>query len=264
MFARAFKVLAAATSGALLATAPMLMKTKQDNEGRVPGDRETYKTRIGETLASITQSHTPMNEFHTHTVEIPMVVGKTDKQLITHCYTNHINEDFMQSVLFDSDSKDARMIGVSYTITERIFNELPDEERKLWSSNAYGVKSGLTVAPRMPWTVEHRLMSDLAPTYSKSYMTWDVRDPLPLGIPSLLVKPTRDGMIRNDMLRKRDEELNINTEAERKNREDIPMPKILPGADSWEKGEMIMLQAKVSGGTRMSEASKDRQPSYSR
>lgn len=48
------------------------------------------------------------------------------------------------------------MIGVAYVISERLFSKLPEEEKKLWSSNAFLVKSGIKIAPRMPWAAEHR------------------------------------------------------------------------------------------------------------
>jgi len=152
----------------------------------------------------------------------------------------------MQSVTMDSDQKDARMIGIEYIITEKLFKQLPEEEKKLWHSHAYEVKSGTVVAPKLPWKSEHRLMKELTPTYGKSYHFWDTSThPLPYGIPHLMVAPTRDGIIKSDLLYQRDKKLRVDTEAEMKNREDIKTPNIIAGADSWENGEVITLQARL-------------------
>jgi Protein of unknown function (DUF1264) len=37
-----------------------------------------------------------------------------------------------QCVIYDSNKKDARLIGIEYLISEDLFNSLDDEEKQFW------------------------------------------------------------------------------------------------------------------------------------
>jgi len=207
--------------------------------GTAPGNQEVFKTKIGETLASAIQSFAPINAFKTQMNTILYYPEDKNKQLIVNKYIAHVNEDVMQELIFDSDRSDAKLIGVCYTITEKLFNQLPEEEKKLWSSNAYSVLSGLNVAPRLPYAMEHKLMSDLAPTYGKAIATWQVdKYSLPMGLPTFLAAPSHDGIIRPEVIQDRDRRLGISTVEEAKHRSDIPYPKKISGADELEKTKL--------------------------
>jgi hypothetical protein len=190
----------------------------------VPGEPETKKSLVGETVASAIQNFAPVNQFKTHLATIKCYADDPTHQEIVHEYVSHLNEDVMQSVMYDSDSSEAKLIGVEYTITEKIYNELPAEEKCLWHPRLYEVKSGLMVAPRMPRMMENKLMKDLAPTFAKSVSIWQVdSDRLPIGVPHILRAPTRDGIIRPELIRDRDKKLGIDIEEEKKARKDIPI-----------------------------------------
>jgi len=231
----------------LMAALPLMSSGKTENvQASTPGDTERPKTRIGEGIASWFQTHAPLNSFHTHVCSVFTKVGEPEKQIPVHSFIGHINEDVMQAIIMDSDRRDARMIGVEYIITEKEFLRLPEDEKKFWHSKGYAAKSGLIVAPRLPWTVEHRLMADLAPTYGKSFLFWDkATDPLPMGPPMLAVEPNKDGIVKGDLLKWRDEVLGVNTEKERKNRKDIPDPAKVRGVDMWETDPVQLTASKL-------------------
>lgn len=42
-----------------------------------------------------------------------------------------------QCVIYDSDAPDARLIGIEYIISRRMYEELPEEEQKYWHSHVY-------------------------------------------------------------------------------------------------------------------------------
>src|SRR5690606_4193381 len=129
---------------------------------------------------------------------------------------------------------------VEYIISEKLFAQLPDEEKKLWHSHHHEVKSGSLIAPGIPQVAEHELMEKLASTYGKTIHTWhtDQQRTLPLGAPMIMMGFTKDGQLRDELLSARDERFDISTEDIRKNRADIPMPKVDPLANAWEKGEV--------------------------
>jgi len=83
----------------------------------------------------------------------------------------------------DSDQPNARLIGIEYIVSERIFETLPEEEKRFWHSHAYEVSSGALIAPRVPGVAELGDMQKLAGTYGKTWHTWQIDrgDALPLG-----------------------------------------------------------------------------------
>jgi hypothetical protein len=213
-----------------------------------PGDTRTVKTAVGEMGAALFQSKSPLNSFHSHTCEVHFYNGDMKRQMDSHEYISHINEDVMQAILFDSDRADARVVGVEYIITEKVFQDLPPEEKKMWHSHAYEVKSGLLTAPRMPEFWEHRLMRDLAPTYGKTINTWHVdSDPLPYGVPQIMMAPTKDGQVSRELMDKR-RAYGIDPEKEKDRRKDIMVPHIANEADAWEKGNVVQCKLVPLGG----------------
>ena len=52
-------------------------------------------------------------------------------------------------------------MGVEYIISEKLFKTLDEEEKKLWHSHHYEVKSGSLIAPGIPDVAEHELMEKL-------------------------------------------------------------------------------------------------------
>jgi hypothetical protein len=57
------------------------------------------------------------------------------RQVESHHFCSHPSEEVRQCCLFDSDKKGGRLIGVEYIISERLFKELPEEEKKYWHSH---------------------------------------------------------------------------------------------------------------------------------
>lgn len=89
-----------------------------------------------------------------------------------HHYCSHINEDFNQCAIYDEDKPNARLIGIEYVITEKLFKTLPEEERKYWHSHIHEVKSGLLTAPGVPAAAENEVMAKLVNTYGKTFHLW--------------------------------------------------------------------------------------------
>jgi hypothetical protein len=96
------------------------------------------------------------------------------RQIIAEHYCAHLNDEVLQCVLYDSNKPGARLIGIEYIVSARIFESLPPEEKKLWHSHNYEVKSGVLTAPGMGDTAEKDLMKALIGTYGKTWHTWQV------------------------------------------------------------------------------------------
>lgn len=215
-----------------------------------PGAPASTKTKVLETGASMIQSRPPVEAISAWLDGFHFYNGDQNGQMEAHHYVTILNEDVMQAVIYDGNTKDAKLMGVEYIISERLFNTLPPEEKKLWHSHQHEVKSGTLVAPGLPQAAEHELMEKVVNTYGKTWHTWhtDRDKTLPLGIPALMMGFTADGQLDPKLLAERDRELGIDTKAIRASRSDIVARPVASGANAWQQGEVIQLQRVKGGG----------------
>lgn len=96
------------------------------------------------------------------------------RQVEAHHYCAHLNEEVRQCVIFDSPEKDARLIGIEYIVTENLFLTLPDDEKRLWHSHEYEVKSGTLFLPGVPGPIERLDLDKVCKTYGKVFHFWQV------------------------------------------------------------------------------------------
>lgn len=167
--------------------------------------------------------------------------GRMEEQMDVHHYCGALNEDLIQCVLFDGNGKEARMVGVEYVVSAKLFESLPAEEKAMWHSHRYEVKSGQLVAPGMSDPAEHELMEKLISTYGKTWHTWADDPSLPLGAPALMMGFTADGQVRPELVEKRDKALGVSSAAKKAARADIPDTPLLPGADAWQTGNVVQV-----------------------
>ncbi|OUJ72919.1 OBAP family protein [Hymenobacter crusticola] len=209
-----------------------------------PGAEKSAKTKILEVGADVLQGKEPLRQLDIYLDGFHFYNGDMSGQMEAHHFGAKLNEDVIQSVIYDGNSKDAKIMGIEYIISRRLFEKLPAEEKKLWHSHSYEVKSGELVAPGLPDVAEHELMEQLASTYGKTFHTWhtDRDKELPLGTPLLMAGFTADGQIDTAMVGQRDRRLHVSMAEKRRQRADIQVPPVLPGANAWEKGEVRQLQ----------------------
>jgi hypothetical protein len=203
-----------------------------------PGDEKTGKDKLLSTGADLVQDKTPLKHFNAYLDGFHFYNGNINAQMEAHHYVQQLNEDLYQAIIFDGNEKDAKIMGIEYIVTEKLFKTLSEDEKKLWHSHHYEVKSGTLIAPGIPERVERELMEKLVSTYGKTIHTWhtDQQRALPLGSPMIMMGFTRDGQLNPKLLEERHNRFNVSTAAIKKKRQDIPMPKVDPMANAWEKG----------------------------
>jgi hypothetical protein len=208
------------------------------------GEEKTAKTKALETGSELLQDETPLKQFSMYLDGFHFYNGKLNEQMEAHHYCTQVNEDVTQCIIFDGNSKDAKIMGIEYIITEKLFITLPEEEKKLWHSHVYEVKSGTLVAPGLPQLAENELMEKIVSTYGKTFHTWhtDKEKTLPVGIPQIMMGFTKDGQIDEKMVSERDERFKISTSEKKAERAKIPSPEIKKGANAWEQGEVRQLK----------------------
>ncbi|ELR15385.1 DUF1264 domain protein [Acanthamoeba castellanii str. Neff] len=214
---------------------------------------EWLKLKAAEAGASLLQSKAPLEQVHLHLCALHFYSGDVKRQVEAHHYCSCINDEVHQCLIFDSNEENARLIGVEYVVSERLFKTLPEDEKKLWHSHHYEVKSGMLVLPGVPSVAEHKFMEGFIKTYGKVFHFWQVDrgDPLPMGPPRLMMALTADDQLDKGLLDRVHGKLGIDTEACRKGREDIPVPEVDPGANSWEKGPAYQFELKEAATTTM-------------
>jgi hypothetical protein len=210
---------------------------------RSPGSDKTTKTTTLETGAAMLQGKEPLSALNVYTDGFHFYNGNMKDQMEAHHYCSIVNEDLNQCVIFDGNGRDAKIMGVEYIISKKMFETLPADEKKLWHSHVYEVKSGILIAPGIPDFAEHELMEKMAGTYGKTWHTWhtDQQRTLPTGHPLLMMGFTEDGQINTQLVTERDKRFGISSAEKRKNRADIAAPPIDPAADSWKKSEVLQL-----------------------
>jgi hypothetical protein len=209
----------------------------------LPGGPKSGKSKALEAGAAALQDKTPVDHFHVYVCGFHFYSGDLSRQVEAHHYCIQSNEDVHQCVIFDGNGHDAKLIGIEYIITDRLFRSLPEDEKRLWHSHVYEVSSGELVAPGLPQKAEHELMEKLITTYGKTFHTWQVDrgDKLPLGIPQLMMGFTQDGQLKDELAKDRDARMKTSVEQERRDRANIPRPTPARGADAWQGGRAVQL-----------------------
>ncbi|KAL2831473.1 hypothetical protein BDW59DRAFT_182129 [Aspergillus cavernicola] len=219
-----------------------------------PGSPLTAKSRFLETGASLTQDFTPVKQICAHLHAFHVYASDPTRCVEANHYCTHLTEDMRQCLIYDTPSKQARLIGIEYMVSPRLFKTLPAEERKLWHTHEYEVKSGMLIMPTphgMPNSVweasETAEMRDIAPVYGKTYHFWQVDrgDPVPMGAPQLMGSFTGEDKVEmavpgglGELVKGRDERFGVDTGVKREKRADIEDAEKHPDADAmWEVRE---------------------------
>ncbi|RDW92747.1 OBAP family protein [Aspergillus mulundensis] len=209
------------------------------------------KSTVLESAASATQDFTPTNQICAHLHAFHVYADDPTRCVEANHYCSHLTEDIRQCLIYDSAGKNAKLIGIEYMVTPRLYDTLPPDERKLWHSHVFEVKSGMLIMPTprgVPngvWeAAETSEMRDVIPLYGKTYHLWQVDrgDPVPMGEPKLMLSFTDEQKVKmavagglEELVAKRDEEFGVDTRTKAEKRGGIGEPERHPDADAmWE------------------------------
>ncbi|KAL2011449.1 hypothetical protein VTN00DRAFT_4167 [Thermoascus crustaceus] len=226
------------------------------------GDPPSRTSTILETGASIVQRFEPTQQLCAHLNAFHVYAEDPTRCVEANHYCSHITEDLRQCLIYDTPNANARLIGVEYMISPRVYETLPKEERELWHSHQYEVKSGMLVMPAPPGTptpvwsaAELTEMQQLIPLYGKTYHLWQIDrgDTVPIGQPQLMGSFTSDDTVRrakrgglDELLADRDARFGVNYKDKAERRKDIPPVNIHPDCDA-------ILKKQVTTGDRLNE-----------
>lgn len=192
-----------------------------------PGADRTAKTGALETGANLMQAKAPVEKIAMYLNGFHVSKDDPKMQMEAHHYCNQANEDFAQCVLFDGNTSEARLMGIEYIISEKLYNTLPTEEKAYWHPHNYEVLSGTLRMPGLADAVEKEALKTKINSYGKTWHTWmtGVRgrqaDALPFGPPHLQWSFNRDGEANPEMVQARDSRMNLNSSKARRERQDL-------------------------------------------
>ncbi|KAK0629374.1 hypothetical protein B0T17DRAFT_184266 [Bombardia bombarda] len=195
------------------------------------------------------QDFTPIKNICAHLNAFHVYASDPTRFVETNHYCGHLTEDVRQCILYDSPEPGARILGIEYMISPKLYETLDSDERKLWHSHVFEVKSGMLImpqpsalVPQAAWDkAETAEMEQVVELYGKIYHLWQVDKghKLPLGEPQLMTSFTSADQFP-DMEKHLDERdsrfQGADWRKKKELRESIPEPEIHPDADStWKK-----------------------------
>lgn len=152
--------------------------------------------------AALLQDMTPLKDFDIYVAGLHCGHHEPEMQMEAHHFCRQVNQDLLQCVIFDGNTKDANLIGIEYIISERLFDGLPEEEQGFWHPHNFEILSGQLIAPGLPEIAERAFMEQLMNSYGKTWHTWhtgrhdgrgEPGQPLPMGPAMLMWSFNRDG-----------------------------------------------------------------------
>lgn len=212
----------------------------------VPGEPTHKTTALLEKGTAAVQSFGPVNKIHQHLCAFHFYAHDMTRQVEAHHFCGCQNEEMRQCLIYDSPEPNARLIGLEYIVSESLFLTLPDEEKRLWHSHEYEVKSGVLFMPGVPGPVQRLDLEKVCKTYGKVFHFWQVDrgDTLPLGLPQVMMSLTRDGQIYEELARDCEKRYGMSFEKEREDRAYMtgPVHGIHPLANGGGKGVKTVLR----------------------
>ncbi|KAH0930171.1 hypothetical protein HID58_015898 [Brassica napus] len=212
----------------------------------VPGEAAKTGTSIVDTATSAVQSFAPVNQIHQHLCAFHFYAYDMTRQVEAHHFCSHVNEDMRQCLIYDGPDANARLIGLEYIVTEKLFMTLPDEEKKLWHTHEWEVKGGFLFMPGVPGPIQRQDLDKVAKTYGKVFHFWqvDLGHDLPIGLPNVMMAVTRDGQLFHEMIQETEKRFGVSIEGEREARAYMSGPElgIHPLANGGGKGLKLELR----------------------
>lgn len=190
-----------------------------------PGAEPSAATRTLETGGNLLQTTAPVDRISVYLNGFHPAKDDPSVQMESHHFCDQVNEDFMQCVLYDGNTAEARLHGLEFIISETLYETLPDGERQYWHPHNYEILSGTLRMPGLPDVAEQATLRRKVNSYGKTWHVWmsgvhgREADRLPLGPAHLAWSFNRDGEARPEMIRQRDERMQLDTQAARQARQ---------------------------------------------
>jgi hypothetical protein len=172
------------------------------------------------------QAKAPVEQIGMYLVGFHPSKADPHMQMESHHYCDQVNQDFAQCVLYDGNTGDARLHGVEYIISEKLYATLPVEEQPFWHPHNFEILSGQLRMPGLPDVAESEALKTKMNSYGKTWHFWktgvfgEKADALPLGPPHLAWSFNHDGEEKPGLIQARDTRMDLDTADARRTRAD--------------------------------------------
>jgi hypothetical protein len=218
-----------------------------------PGEPKSGKTSALEIGAKVLQKNAPLHGFNVYVLGFHPMKDHPEQQMEAHHFCHQMSEDFAQCTLFNGNTSAARLNGIEYIISEKLFETLPTDERKYWHPHNGEILSGQLIAPGLPAAAEKALMQQKMNSYGKTWHVWNTghegrpADKLPLGPAMLAWSFNRDGEALPGMVSRRDKAMGVSTAEKRKQRGELQkLARPQSGVDEL-KGKFVRPSTDIPG-----------------
>ena len=107
--------------------------TRRSRTGPTPptagGRAQAWLTRRARAGGQRVAAITPLRGFDVYVVGFHCPKGEPNLQMEAHHFCRVVNDDLLQCVLFDGNTRDANLIGMEYIVSERLFDSMPEDEK---------------------------------------------------------------------------------------------------------------------------------------
>jgi hypothetical protein len=221
--------------------APVNPKVKERSSPlRPPGEGKGAWLSTLEQGANLLQETTPLKDFDVYVVGFHCAKDEPDEQMEAHHYCRVVNDDLLQCVLFDGNTREANLIGIEYIVSKRLFDSLDGQEKSYWHPHNFEILSGQLAAPGLPDAAEKAFLKRLMNSYGKTWHTWHTGrhdgaagHSLPVGDPKLMWSFNRDGECDESLKLDRDAVMELDTDQKREERQEfVPLAGPQCGVDA--------------------------------
>jgi hypothetical protein len=220
------------TSGVALLLAALTIgcgggNTGPQGDGTAPGAERSAKTAALENSANLLQNRAPVGRISMYLSGFHPAKDDPSMQMESHHYCDQVNEDFAQCVLYDGNTAAARLHGIEYIISERLYETLSAEEKAYWHPHNYEILSGTLRMPGIPDAAEKEAMQSKINSYGKTWHVWMTgvhgrpADALPLGPAHLAWSFNADGEAAQGLVEQRDNRMGLESAKARRDRSDL-------------------------------------------
>ncbi|WP_344279907.1 OBAP family protein [Actinomadura napierensis] len=207
---------------------------------RPPGEGKGAWLATLEQGANLLQDRAPLKDFDVYVVGFHCAKDEPDAQMEAHHYCKVVNDDMLQCVLFDGNTRDANLIGIEYIVSESLFASLDEPEKAYWHPHNFEILSGQLSAPGLPDVAEKAFLKLLMNSYGKTWHTWHTGrhdegpgHAMPVGEPKLMWSFNREGECDEALKRDRDETMRLDTAKKSRERQEfVPLAHPQCGVDA--------------------------------
>ncbi|MBI2611742.1 DUF1264 domain-containing protein [Candidatus Gottesmanbacteria bacterium] len=111
-----------------------------------------------------------------------------DEKKIAHHWCKQVKGGMFECQLYDSDDKDARLVGVETVVDTKTWQAFDADEQGLWHYHKEEIPKINAKLPDLSEEEAAKVVQMLNETYGKVYLLWDpAQSDLPIGQPSITI-----------------------------------------------------------------------------